>query len=206
MRTKTLLLTAALIAAGVATSMAQVYSVNAVGYVKRTAPSGFSILANPLNNGNNKVSTVLSGVPGGFTVYKFNNATTSFFVNSFDADFGWDDPDQVLAPGEAAFVLNPKAAVDIVFVGEVAQGNLTTPLPKGFSLAASKVPQAGLLQTDLKYPAAIGDTVYRYRNNGYLINSFDDFGWDEEPTVEVAEGFFVLKAATATWSRTFSVN
>ena len=47
MRTKTLLLTAALAAAGVVSSMAQVYSVNSVGYVNLTLPNGFSMIANP---------------------------------------------------------------------------------------------------------------------------------------------------------------
>ena len=48
MRTKTLLLTAALSAAGIATSMAQVYSANAVGYVNKLIPTGFSMIANPV--------------------------------------------------------------------------------------------------------------------------------------------------------------
>src|SRR5947207_10303632 len=48
MRTKTLLLTAALAAAGAASAMAQnVYSVNAVGYANVSVPSGFSMIACP---------------------------------------------------------------------------------------------------------------------------------------------------------------
>src|SRR6478672_7317898 len=46
MRTKTLLLTAALAAVGVSSSMAQVYSVNVVGYVNKSVPKGFYMLAN----------------------------------------------------------------------------------------------------------------------------------------------------------------
>ena len=58
MRTKTLLLTAIVGALGFTAAQAQVYSVNAVGYVNKSIPSGFSIVANPLNNGDNKVSDV----------------------------------------------------------------------------------------------------------------------------------------------------
>ena len=47
MRTKTLLLTAALSAAGIASSMAQVYSVNAVGYVNTPLVTGFNLISNP---------------------------------------------------------------------------------------------------------------------------------------------------------------
>src|SRR5947199_53123 len=43
MRTKTLLLSAALTAAGVCSSLAQVYSVNAVGYVNLTVPQAGKI-------------------------------------------------------------------------------------------------------------------------------------------------------------------
>jgi hypothetical protein len=83
MRTKTLLLTAALSAAGIATSMAQnVYSVNMVGYINKTMPKGLSMIANQLNaSPNNKVTTLFGtpalvdlgpGVPGAITINKFN--------------------------------------------------------------------------------------------------------------------------------------
>src|SRR5258707_15596446 len=50
MRTKTLFLTAAFSAAGMATSMAQtVYSVNIVGYINLPIVHGLSLVANQLN-------------------------------------------------------------------------------------------------------------------------------------------------------------
>src|SRR5687768_8351279 len=59
MRTKTLLLTAALAAAGLTSSMAQVFSVNAVGFVNVTVPaSSFALLANPLNQPTNDLASV----------------------------------------------------------------------------------------------------------------------------------------------------
>ena len=60
MRTKALLLGAAVGAIGLATSMAQVYSVNIVGYVNTTIPTGFSIICNPLNaTGGNTIGNVM---------------------------------------------------------------------------------------------------------------------------------------------------
>ena len=60
MRTKTILLTAAVLAAGLGASVAQsVFSVNAVGYVNVTIRPGYNLIANPLNNGGNTVSEVL---------------------------------------------------------------------------------------------------------------------------------------------------
>jgi hypothetical protein len=84
MRTKALLLAAAFAAAGVATSVAQVYSVNAVGYVNVTLPPGFSLVSNPLNagTGNNTVSKLFSniqgGVPGGTRVFIYDSATSQY--------------------------------------------------------------------------------------------------------------------------------
>ena len=142
MRTKTLLLTAALGIASAATSMAQtaVYSVNAVGYVNKPLPVGFSIVANPLNASPNTVATVFAGgaIPG-MAVYKFETVG-GYLVNGYNLPPGggaaeWDDPTQPFAPGEGAFVSNPgPGPVTITFVGEVPQGTLTTPVHAGFTL------------------------------------------------------------------------
>jgi hypothetical protein len=221
MRTKTLLLTAALGIASAASSMAQaVYSVNAVGYVNKSLPVGFSIIANPLNATPNTVAEVMKGgaVPG-MAVYKFETVG-GYLVNGYNlppggGDAEWDDPTQPLAPGEGAFVSNPgPGAVTITFVGEVPQGTLTTPLNAGFTLVGSKVPQEAALQDVLGFPAVSGDTIYRFRSQteGYLIHSYQSPPaggppeWDDQPTIGVAEGFFSSKAAPASWVRTFSVN
>jgi hypothetical protein len=215
MRTKTLLATAALAAAGVVTSMAQV-SVNIVGYVNKTVPAGkFAILANPLNNADNKISTVIASPPSGLIVYRWDNAGSRYIVNSFDIDLGWDDAGAVIAPGEGFFVKAPAAGdATITFVGEVATGALSNPLPGNFSIRASQVPQAGKLQEDLSFPSKGGDIVYRYNvaTQGYVVNSFDvDLGWDtadgSSPSVDVAEGFYLFRqpANAGAWTRTFNV-
>src|SRR3954468_1352288 len=60
MRTKTLLLTAALAAAGAASAMAQnVYSVNAVGYVNKSVVHGYSIVANPFVVANESLDALM---------------------------------------------------------------------------------------------------------------------------------------------------
>ena len=73
MRTKTLFLTAALSAVGMATSMAQtVYSVNIVGYINLPVVHGLSLVANQLNAApNNSVVGLFGTPPGGLTINKF---------------------------------------------------------------------------------------------------------------------------------------
>jgi hypothetical protein len=163
MRTKTLLLTAALGAVGLTSSTAQqVFSVNAVGFVNVVVPPGFSMVANPLNAATNTVPALFAGVPDGTTVYKFDG--TSFLVNTLDLG-EWGIPAQTLVPGEGAFIRNPGTApFTVTFVGEVMQGSLSNPLPAGFSIKSSQVPQSAAVATVLGFPAADGDTIYQFVN------------------------------------------
>jgi len=226
MRTKTLLLTAALSAAGIATSMAQVYSVNAVGYVNTSLPSGFSLVSNPLNNttGNtiaNLFGTGIQGtIPDGMIVYSFNATTDAFVSASYDALDGAFGPAAnaatVIAPGNGVFVFNPSAtAVTCTFVGEVPQGAASNQdLVQGFQIKASTVPAGGPI-TGMNFPAADGDIVYEWDsvNDRYVSNNFDglDNAWGPAvPNIDVGEAFFLFKntggAATVPWTRNFSVN
>lgn len=214
MRTKTLLLAAVLSAAGAATSFAQaVYSVNAVGYVNKTLVPGFQLIANPLNNtaaNGNTVSNLFPNAPDGTTLYKY--AAPSFTGNAID--FGaWANPNQTLVPGEGAFIFIPGTAnVTVTFVGEVMQGvnpnPLVTAIPQGFSIASSKVPIAGLLQTDLKYTPTDGDTVYNYNvtAKAYVGQSYDFGTWSQEPTLAIAESVFIFSPTAKGWTNSFSVN
>lgn len=209
MRTKTLLLTAALGVAGIATSMAQVYSVNAVGYVNVAVPTGFSLIANPLDAGagNNTIVKLFANVADGTTIYKFNNATGQYSVNVNDGG-EWGNPSDTLEPGDGAFIKNPGAATTVTFVGEVKQGHLTTAIPAGFSIKSSQVPQSGQLDTALGFPAADGDVVYRFNNasSQYIVSVNDGGEWSNIPTPNVGEAFFVKKVAATSWVRDFSVN
>jgi len=206
MRTKALLLTAAFSVAAISAT-AQVYSVNAVGYVNKTLPSGFSMVANPLNNGDNKISDVFGATPGNITVYKYDGA---FSVNAYDPDFEeWDNGDQTVSPGEGFFVLNGGDENTVTFIGEVPQGSLTTPLPAGFSIVSSQVPQEGKLDADLGFPTDETLTVYQFAGGSYAVNGYDaDFEeWDNgSPVVGVGEAFWVLRSTAGEWSRDFSVN
>ena len=97
MRTKTSILCAVLVAAGVATSMAQTYSQNIVGYVNLVQSPGFRIIANPLNATNNDVSNLFQNPPPGLAIYKFNGF--GYDSANFDPDNGgWSGP-LVLNPG-----------------------------------------------------------------------------------------------------------
>jgi hypothetical protein len=210
MRTQLILTTAALGLAGSLGASAQVYSVNAVGYINITVPAkSYALVANQLNVGGNTIKEVIPSVPDGTTVFKYAQGS-GFSANQ--ADFGaWANEGASLAPGIGFFLQNTGAQpLTVTFVGEVPQGNLTTALAKGLNLTGSQVPQAGKLVADLKFPAADGDTVFQWNvaTQKYLPANTLDFGaWSgNEPTIAVGEGFFVQKAAAGSWARSFSVN
>jgi hypothetical protein len=191
----------------VSSAIAQVYSVNAVGYVNMTAKTGFNLWTNPLDAGtDNTVSALLANAPDGSIVYTYTTAG-GYAINTLDLG-EWTNPAQVLAPGTGFFLRVP-SEVTVTFVGEVMQGTLTMALDAGFNLVGSMVPQAGMISTDLGLSVVDGDLVYKFNadTQGYSISTYDLGEWDpSEPTVGVGEGVWVRKGAAGSWDRTFSVN
>jgi hypothetical protein len=221
MRTKTLLLTAVLSAAGVATSMAQVFSVNAVGYVNVKIPSGnkLALICNPLDAGagNNTIANLFKGVPGGTQVYKFKSDGTGFVTATYDdidnAFLPADAAATTVEPGEGVFVRNTSAnELTITFVGEVKQGKLDNTYPKGLSIRSSMVPQAGTA-AELGFVGQNGDQIFQFdaATQGYSASTYDDIDpaapWGPPlKSLAVGEAFFLRAAQGGTWTRTFSVN
>ena len=212
MRTKTLLLTAAVVAAGALASQAQVYSVNAVGYVNDTVPAGYKIVANPLNTTNNTLGVLIPTPPDFSSVYKWNDVIQNFEIATYF--FGaWDHPEFTLNPGEGAIVF-ATAPFQITWVGEVLQGTaasgiLSNNIPQNYSIRASKVPQAGLVSA-LAFPTPNDfDSLYKWNvgTQNYDIFTYFFGSWSpSEPSLAVGEGFFYQGTGTLTWNRTFTVN
>jgi hypothetical protein len=210
MRTRLILTAAAIGVAGSMGALAQVYSVNAVGFINKVIPANsLAIIANQLTVGGNTINEVIPTAPDGTIVYNYTQAG-GFAING--REFGaWTTPTADLKPGSAFFIANNAATpLTITFVGEVPQGSLSTPLLAGLNLVASQVPQAGALTAALGYTPADGDQVYQWDAaiNGYKApNGFEFGAWSGgDPALTVAEGFFLSKAAAGAWARTFSVN
>ena len=236
MRTKALLLAAAFAAAGVSSSVAQVYSVNAVGYVNLAIGPGYNLIANPLNagTGNNTVAKIFAPanfsapIPNGSSVYIFNPATGGYTQATWTEIPGvvaeWGPTaaaNTEVLPGSGVFFRNLSGNnLTVTFVGEVMQGSLSTPIPQGFSIKSSQVPQAikpdsTALPASDRIPSANGDTIYRFNRTTGSYQTFthtvipgviDGFSPDL-PTFNVGEAFFYRRLNPATsWNRTFSVN
>jgi hypothetical protein len=219
MRTKTFLLTAAVLAVGIGASMAQVYSVNAVGYVNKSFPNGgLALIANPLNGTNNQISTVIPGAPDDTLLYRFSG--TAYYdaetvIGGLWYDSNLNPSTTVLNPGEGFFLVFPdNSPRTLTFVGEVPQGNLTNTIPAGYSIRSSIVPQS-LGLSAMGMPAGDDDLLYfwNYASQGwndaitYISGSWYDSNLNPiDPVPAVGEAFFVSSGAQRSWVRTFSVN
>jgi hypothetical protein len=233
MRIKALALTAALAVAGIATSHAQVYSQNAVGYVNVTFPAGLTIVANPLNGTNNEMNTVIL-LPAGLTgasLYRYDPGTGGFKIYTYAGPgagwFGAPGDPTTLDPGEGVFVQNISGvAMPFTFVGEVAQGALSNPLvgPGQLQLVSSQVPQslalgsAGAVGT-LEFAAQDADNVYTWDDGTqnylgpwtYFAGTWFGPGMPAGgpgPVIPVGTGFWLQRTtgAASSWDRNFSVN
>jgi hypothetical protein len=225
MRTKTILLAAALSAAGIGVSVAQspVYSVNAVGYVTKNLTNGYNLISNPLNGTNNLLSTIIPVITSESYILRWNPANQSYAASVptfYEGGFGWI-PDEVISPGEGFFLFSTAPGnTNVTFVGEVPQGNLTNSLAGNYSLVSHIVPQSiSLAAAGVGLPAQEEDYVLFWspvaQSYAPVVPTYygdpgqGGFGWlPSEPTPAVAEGFFYHTGAAAgrNWTRTFSVN
>jgi hypothetical protein len=222
MRTKTILLSAAVFAAGLAASVAQsVYSINAVGYVNLTILNGYNLIANPLNGTNNQISTIMPTVPDGSAALRWNNSSQGFYQQETYLGGVWYDGNfnvstTVINPGEGFFFQNNSgSSATLTFVGEVPQGSLTNRVGANYGFYSSQVPQSGTL-TSLGFPAQDGMSYNAWNSAAQGYNQAYTFlggQWYDgnfnpgEPVPAVGEGFLITNPGNAVdWTRTFSVN
>jgi len=234
MRTKTLLLTAALAAAGAASSMAaDVYSVNAVGYANISIPGGFSLIACPFEqtSGDYSLQTLLP--PGNANL---QDASAYIFSSGhflppmlYDSTDGWDCfPNCAVANlplGGGAFILSPRA-LTVTFVGQVKQSpsvgvTVDNSFSGGFQIKSSMIPQAGTANTlQIFGSTTVGDpndqlqdsSMYHFNiatsphryDPPALYDATDK--WDPDYSLRIGEAFFLLAPRSGAIKREFHVN
>jgi len=204
-----------------------------VGYVNVVIPpNSFVLVTTPLMGTTNDLYTLFAGLtpPDNTTFKVWENAGGGAF-NTYTKRLngtwtgGYDG--HPLNPGMGYFIQNGNLTTWLTntFVGDVLQGtnqasmkvtytgNATTPV---FNLIGCPTPTAGLLQTDLQFvPTALGlnagDRVWQFdtASQSYLqVNRFTTRAnpWaPAQPTIAVAEGFWLEAVASGTWQRNFTV-
>jgi hypothetical protein len=169
MRTKALLATAAVIASGVVTSMAQVYSANIVGYINLNLVTKYNLVTVQLSGPTNQVNPALANstladnsllYQWDFTNKKYAQALTSFGGQWYDASFNLATNPVVL--GQAFYIFNAgTAAATLTLVGDVPQGSITTSVVNGYGFYGDPVPVAQDISTN-GFPIADNSLLYTW--------------------------------------------
>jgi len=208
MRTKTLLLAAAALAAGLVTSQAQVYS-GVVGYVNVVLPAGqFVLVSNPLDDGTNTTTSLGQNLANKSSIQVWNG---SGYTGANKAGGVWT-PDLSIPVGTGFFV-NSKTTITNPFVGAVVApfgGSATNVLPAGvLVLVGSALPFSGdLNDTNLNLGTTLANksSIQVWNGNGFDGANKAGGVWTPNLTITNGEGVFVNSKTTTNWVQTLPSN
>jgi hypothetical protein len=182
-------------------------SVNVLGYASVTLPPGFSMIANPLDGASNTVADLFADWPDGTTFSKFDPRMFRLCENAVKGG-KWLNPTERLVPGEGAIFFNPTSEYKLLsFAGDVLQGQLSMPIPSGFSVRSPQVPQPGSLD-DLSFPISDGDVIHLFDRDRqmYVLHPYEGGRWTSgTPLLSVGEAFWVAKTVAGNWTTTVAI-
>jgi hypothetical protein len=217
MKTKTLLIAAAALAAGVMSSQAQVYSQNVVGYVNVVCPAKqFVFLANPLTTGNDVLTNVITGVPGASTLQYWTGTTWASYTYSGPQKKwlnGAVDVSNTQIPPGVGFFFYANSAFTNTFVGSIAadaSGYATNNIQVGYQPVGSIIPFADVVtnSSTINLQVAGASTLQKWDAANQQFQLFTYSGpqkvWKQgavtvNPAVTVGEGFFINPTSATNW-------
>lgn len=207
MKTKTLLIAAAALAAGVMSSQAQVYSQNIVGYANVVLVNGYNLVANPLDDGNgNQLTNVIASanLANKSQVITWNGSSYNTAIGK--SSVGWS-ASVPLNPGSGFFIKNSGTTTTNTFVGSVvvsSGASITNSIVPGYNLVGSPIPYAGDVTTDtninLGSILANKSQLLSFNSSSQAYNTAvgkSSVGWASSFPVTVGQGFFVKSASTS---------
>jgi hypothetical protein len=206
---KTLLIAAAALVAATVSTEAQVYSANIVGYVNVTLPAGALVLtSNPLDNGTNTANDLLGSLPNKSSIQVWNGSGFTLYPKT-SAGFS---PNPSLPVGTGFFVKAATAYTN-TFVGNVVPApgghQSTNTFPAGaLVLVGSTLPVAGTFNdvgtNTLNLIATLPNksSVQIWNGSGFTLYPKTSAGFSPNPTLSVAQGFFVKSATATNWVQT----
>lgn len=190
MKTKSLLIAAATLAAGIISSQAAVYSQNIVGYVNQSLIAGYNLVSVQFAVGNsNGASEIFPNVPDGTEFLFWDKTHSQFVYNYYDTGGGATAPQNswymsdyttltnqpVIAPGTALFVLS-SAAVTNTIVGSVVFSS-TNNLIGGYNMVGSVLPIGGSATNSTinmtGFPDGTETLIWDTVHSQYIINYYD---------------------------------
>jgi len=211
MRTKTLLIAAAALAATVIASEAQtVYSANIVGYVNVICPANTLVLtSNPLDDGTNMANDLLGSLPNKSSIQIWNGSGFNL-ISKGASGFTGNPP----LPVGTGFFIKSVSNFTNTFVGNVIPlvgATTTNNLPAGaLVLVGSTLPVGGTFNdvgtNTINLIATLPNksSIQIWNGTGFTLVSKGAAGFSPNPSLSVAEGFFVKSLSATNWTQTLS--
>ena len=214
-----------MLAAGLATSMAQVYSLNVVGYVNVTLPpQAFTCVANPLDatsggtvTGANDITNLFAtGIASSSTISTFNSTLNDYNAPIQYTRTGWNG-NTTVNPGQAVmFYNNGTTATTVTFVGQVVTGPYTvgTLAANSFTMVGSPVPIGGSITNSTLAVGLVpssSDTLATFSSTANdWVNPASwstRTGWSQDLQIAPGQGFLYYNNSSAanTWTSNFTV-
>ncbi len=226
MRTKTLLIASAALAAGILASSAQTYSQNIVGYVTQKIQPGYNLLVCPVAvTSSNNAEQVFPNLQGGDTIALWDPVGQGYVFYLYTGPDAWLsalDYSSVNAPllpvGQGFFYNNSSGVVTNTCAGTVILGNTNT-LVSGYNLIGSTPPigVSTIDSTNINITFNAGDTVstfdavaqsysfYLNVGTGTWLNGLD-YSSVDAPSLNVGQGFYYNNSGSAvTWTQNLIV-
>jgi hypothetical protein len=224
MRTKTLLLSAAALVAGVLGSQAQsnVYSANVVGYVNVVVPPGkFVMTANPFATGNDVLSNIVTA-PGGSQAQIWNGAGFDTYTYSALAHAwknGAVNGNTLPLPPGVGFFLSSGAGFTNTYVGSVIANNgasVTNSLATAITTEGSEIPYMDTVTNGgtVNLTVGGGSQLQQWSVAGQNFTTFTfsalAHNWKigavtTNPVINPGEGFFLQASAPTNWVQTLNL-
>lgn len=160
--------------------------------------SGFTLIANQLDQGGNTLNEVMPTVPNGCLLHKWNAATRAFYEAAAYNNGTWTPWNVTLGPGEGALLESPQAFL-LTFTGTRRVPILPIPeaYQEGVYLLSHQIPEPGTFE-DITGVTPCGTVVLTRWVGGSQVAELYDAevgGWPtgSSPVMSVGEAFFISK-------------
>ena len=224
MRTKTTILSAVALAAGLLSAGAQVYSANVVGYYNvKVNAHAYALVANQLTNttSGNNINVILSSGNvsdpagsanttlylwggSGYNIYQyFTGADADAFFANVGSVSGWYDNGGTLAvasfkQGTGSFIYNPSnGPITNTYVGQVPQGVYSRTVKTGFDTYSIIPPVSTNIESVLTGFPATSDAGGANNDTLYVYNG--GYNIYQYFTGADADAFFALAGSVNGW-------
>jgi hypothetical protein len=224
MKLKTLAIAAATLAVGAITSQAQspVYSQNVVGYVVTITPANQYVLyCNPLTTGNDALTNVFHGQPGGTQLYYWNGNGWNNYTYSAAGGGHWklgastivDNTN--LPPGAGYFMFNSTTAFTNTYAGQIVPNSgasVTNPVPTNYNPYGAIIPYGDKPTNSATFNLQCAGGAQMQLWN-VSLQKYDLFTYNApskswrgatvtNPVINVAQGFFLSPGTATNWVQT----